>query len=361
MNTRSVIITLMLLFSLPMDVFPVTVILKTGQAIDGAILEKTDTSIKMEFNGVPLTYELKDIESIDGEPVKLAPVAPQKFSASSQEARNARINKATEKYIEKALNKITRIQILEYSACKVLTNCDVKEYKEKIDLILLAINYVLPQLRGEFSFRAPEKKIRIIALDDRGYRTFLHESGNEYLKTPYGFTFKNVGTIVVNMDLGVEGFLRELVYVLIYDDIADAPVWIEEGLACLYEGSAWHDGKIYMKSSWRLPLFKQVIDRPKYIPLRELMQLEKITEDQEYATAQARYLMYYLYTKNILGKFYKEYKATRGEDYRGTVALERTVDTTIEQFEQEWLAWVRNLSMKKEADTEEVLEATRRQ
>jgi hypothetical protein len=350
MNKKIFIITSLFFYFSPVA-FAVTVILKSGQAIDGAILEKTDTYIKMDFNGVPLTYDIHDIESIDGEPVQVKPFTLKEFpDTPSEETRNARINNATETHIEKALSKIAGIRIAEYSRCKVVTNCDAAAYKEKIDLVLLAMNYIAPQLSAEYSFRAPKQKIRIIALDDKGYRIFLNESGNEYLKMPHGFTFKNVGTIVLNMDLGVGSFLHELMYVLIYNDIADAPAWIEEGFACLYEGSGWQDGKIYMKYDWRLPLFKQVIDTPRYIPLRDLMQLEKIIEvAPAHAVAQARYLMYYLYKKDLLEKFYKEYKATKDKDYRGVKALEGTVGITVEQFEKGWLAWVRNLSLRNEA------------
>lgn len=51
----------------PTFIFAETVILKSGERIEKKIVEKTDEYIRVEFYGVPVTYFLDDIESIDGE------------------------------------------------------------------------------------------------------------------------------------------------------------------------------------------------------------------------------------------------------------------------------------------------------
>lgn len=43
-----------------------TIILKSGLTFEGKIIEKTDEHIKVDFQGVPLTYYFDQIESIDG-------------------------------------------------------------------------------------------------------------------------------------------------------------------------------------------------------------------------------------------------------------------------------------------------------
>jgi len=43
-----------------------TIVFKSGKSIEGKILEKTDKYIKIDFNGVNLTYFFDEIESIDG-------------------------------------------------------------------------------------------------------------------------------------------------------------------------------------------------------------------------------------------------------------------------------------------------------
>jgi hypothetical protein len=47
-------------------VFAETIITKSGKTIEGKLIEKTDKYIKIDFQGVPITYFLDEIESIDG-------------------------------------------------------------------------------------------------------------------------------------------------------------------------------------------------------------------------------------------------------------------------------------------------------
>jgi len=56
----------------PLVCFAETVLLKSGQTVEGKIVEKTDKEIKIDLDGVPLTYFFDEIESIDGQ----RPVAP---------------------------------------------------------------------------------------------------------------------------------------------------------------------------------------------------------------------------------------------------------------------------------------------
>jgi hypothetical protein len=57
--------------------FAETVILKTGQKVEGKITEKTDKYIKVDLEGVNLTYFLDEVASIDGQKVEAADKQPQ--------------------------------------------------------------------------------------------------------------------------------------------------------------------------------------------------------------------------------------------------------------------------------------------
>jgi hypothetical protein len=52
--------------------FPSIVVLKTGKTLKGKIVEETDKYLKLNIDGVPLTYYIGDVESIDGR----KPVSP---------------------------------------------------------------------------------------------------------------------------------------------------------------------------------------------------------------------------------------------------------------------------------------------
>jgi len=55
----------MFLFFLP-SIFSEVILLKSGETVEGKIIEKTDKSLKVDIANVPLTYYIEDIESIDG-------------------------------------------------------------------------------------------------------------------------------------------------------------------------------------------------------------------------------------------------------------------------------------------------------
>lgn len=54
------------------SVYAETIVLKSGQTVEGKLIEKTDKYIKIDFQGVPLTYYFDEINTINGQ--KLYPV-----------------------------------------------------------------------------------------------------------------------------------------------------------------------------------------------------------------------------------------------------------------------------------------------
>ena len=64
-------------FLLVGNVFCDTIILKSGKQIDGTIKERTNDAVKVDIEGITITYYLTDIESINGENVVVsAPSQP---------------------------------------------------------------------------------------------------------------------------------------------------------------------------------------------------------------------------------------------------------------------------------------------
>lgn len=66
---RMIILWLLISLYFPTFIFAETILLKSGKTVEGKLLEKTDKYIKIDFDGVPLTYFFDEIESIDGQPL----------------------------------------------------------------------------------------------------------------------------------------------------------------------------------------------------------------------------------------------------------------------------------------------------
>jgi hypothetical protein len=88
-KTSFALVVILLITSLHFQnsVFSETVVLKSGKTIEGKIAEKTAECIKIDIYGVPVTYYLDEIESIDGE--KLV-ASPSKEIVHSKEVLSSR-------------------------------------------------------------------------------------------------------------------------------------------------------------------------------------------------------------------------------------------------------------------------------
>lgn len=65
--------------------FAETITLKSGFQVEGKIIESNERYIKIETNGVPITYWADEIEKIDGEPVILDQRATPELASSEAE------------------------------------------------------------------------------------------------------------------------------------------------------------------------------------------------------------------------------------------------------------------------------------
>ncbi len=62
-----------------------TLTLKSGKIVEGKIVEKSDNFIKIEIEGIPLTYYLDQLDLIDGQKVVL-PVAKSAETVTGQDS-----------------------------------------------------------------------------------------------------------------------------------------------------------------------------------------------------------------------------------------------------------------------------------
>lgn len=59
--------------------FAETIMLKSGEVIEGKIIEKKDDAITVDFEGVPITYFYEDIDNIDGVKATGSPVTIEEY------------------------------------------------------------------------------------------------------------------------------------------------------------------------------------------------------------------------------------------------------------------------------------------
>lgn len=85
MKSASIITSFIFVACLPSLLFASNLKLKSGQEVEGPLIEQTESYIKIDFMGVPLTYFMEDIDTIDGVPVVISVKKEPAQAASPQE------------------------------------------------------------------------------------------------------------------------------------------------------------------------------------------------------------------------------------------------------------------------------------
>ena len=64
MEKKKIFLTILFIICISSICFAETIVLKSGQTVEGTIIEETDRYVKIDFQGIPLTYYHEDIEEI---------------------------------------------------------------------------------------------------------------------------------------------------------------------------------------------------------------------------------------------------------------------------------------------------------
>ena len=120
------------------------------------------------------------------------------------------------------------------------------------------------------------------------------------------------------------------------------PIWMTEGLATLFENSRMVDGHAVPEPNGRLNALQRILRHKRQIPLAELLKSShaKFMEDPTASYCQVRYLMMYLYSKGLLGKWYGAYVSAYESDETGQAAMEKVLGKKLDEIEKDWHKWV---------------------
>jgi hypothetical protein len=122
------------------------------------------------------------------------------------------------------------------------------------------------------------------------------------------------------------------------------PIWLIEGLASLFESSAVVDDKLIPRHSARLATVQQAVRRGQAIPWARITQMSQPTflQDAGLAYAQSRYMLFYMWEKGYLKRFYDEYTQTSSfqGDKTALESFEIAFGRPIDEVERDWKRWI---------------------
>lgn len=161
--------------------------------------------------------------------------------------------------------------------------------------------------------------------------------------SPYGHYGHSQRYIVINYDTGPGTLVHELTHALMATDFPQAPIWISEGLASLYEQCRVEGTSLRGEPNWRLPELQAALALEKLTPLRQLLAfstLEFRSKNESLYYSQSRYFCKYLEEQGVLRQVYAEFRREWRSDRTGIQVIERILGRPIELIEQEWKAWI---------------------
>ncbi len=217
------------------------------------------------------------------------------------------------------------------------------EYEYLVDGVL---DYCRIALVNTFFDKAGNQKKPVnifIFRDYSSYETGLRRFLGMDPISPYGHYGHSQKYIVVNYETGPGTMVHELTHALMSDDFPEAPIWLAEGMASLYEHCRAEGDTLRGDDNWRLPELQAALEGNYLTPLPVLFAMtpqmfRSMGESLNYA--QSRYFCKYLEELGLLPTVYKEFRARPQADPTGGLFVARAFGKPLDLVEASWRRWI---------------------
>lgn len=209
---------------------------------------------------------------------------------------------------------------------------------------------VAAYMNGRFK-TAPKEAISVYLFGDASsYGAYCQKAFGEPCISIYGFYRHDVRAMVMNAGLGLGTLTHELVHPIVEADFPQAPTWINEGIASLFEAPMIPKrGEIHGGKNWRHPRLLRGLSSAseraearldRYFTMPD-EQFREHHEDLHYAGA--RYVCQWLDQQNKLWPFYQAWRDGYDDDKTGEKAFAKVMGRAPAEVHDAWERWVRAL------------------
>ena len=203
------------------------------------------------------------------------------------------------------------------------------------------VRWAVERLERDFFAARPDGIYDVFLFKDaESYRRHAKQMWNEVPSTPFGYASSQHRALVMNIATGGGTLVHEIVHPYVAANFTDAPTWLNEGLASLYEQSSERDGHIVGLTNWRLAGLQSALASGSAGNLAQLVTMSDAQfrdEDEGLHYAQARYLMMYLQEEELL----RDFIARALKDESAAHALRATLgEARWKSLDRVWRKWV---------------------
>ena len=205
-------------------------------------------------------------------------------------------------------------------------------------------------LNGRFA-KKPERAISVYLFGTgASYEGFCRKRYDAPCIAHYGFYSPSDRAMVMNAGLGLGTLTHELVHPLVEADFPDAPTWINEGIASVFEAPVIpRAGEIHGVKNWRHPRLARALtsrnerDRARLDALFGMSDQAFRGDGEDLHYAMARYACQWLDSRGLLWRFYQRWRDSFADDPTGERAFAAVVGTPPREAHAAWAKWVLHL------------------
>jgi hypothetical protein len=237
--------------------------------------------------------------------------------------------------------------ITTFSSFVIVSNLNIQETEKIINSTIAKSEECFYK---DYFDKKPDKITTVFLFkDDKSYSYWAKKLYRDEDLSRFGYFKPDENVMLMNISTGSGTLVHELTHCFINYDFPDIPAWFNEGLGSLYERSSLNNNKILGYVNWRLPELQDAISEKSYTSLETLM---KMSDKKFYGNgsllnyAQARYFCLYLQQKGLLINYYRTFRDRFDEDKTGIKFLEEIIETDLNEFDKNFVEWVKGLEYK---------------
>lgn len=211
------------------------------------------------------------------------------------------------------------------------------------------IKWAVDLLKQDYFPKDPDSIIDIWLLkDNASYERYSKEIFKTDPPSPFGYYLDQERAMVMNIRTGAGTLVHEIVHPFLQTNFPACPVWLNEGLASLYEQCGERSGHIHGYTNWRLPALQTAIRKRQLPSFKKLCLMDEdefYTRDRGTNYGQARYLCYYLQEQGLLLSYYRQLVDSQAVDPTGYKTLKIILGVEdMDDFKKTWEQFILTLT-----------------